>query len=376
MPMFQICREIFPSTKISVIVRPEFSVILEKNPNIDKIITRDKGSKYHGLNTSYKIIRQVRLEKFDSMLVLEHSILDSLIAKFVNIPNKITNCFSYLENKPLLLSSFFFKNTNHHKIIRDVKKSEIEGLVAFIHTVRKFYKKNSKASSAKKNPLSLSIQLEAEAKSKISEFLNSNNIQRPIIIDIYSNYYTKRWPLWFYSVLIRKLIKEYRSKILIVGNSTGNSINPKANSLERKLAKRLMQYIKIFQEPWVEENSYDLSGQLPLTELCALLPKAKLLIANDTSTISLAFASAIPSLVICGSTLFERGIPLISKKFRSLNSIRDTIEPLVITLQKDLPCHPCTIHGNHKCPLSHFQCMKSLLPKDVLIGVRQALTLT
>jgi heptosyltransferase-2 len=40
-----------------------------------------------------------------------------------------------------------------------------------------------------------------------------------------------------------------------------------------------------------------------------------------------------------------------------------------VTLQKQLYCRPCGIHGKRKCPEKHFRCMKQITVEEVMEAI-------
>lgn len=99
-------------------------------------------------------------------------------------------------------------------------------------------------------------------------------------------------------------------------------------------------------------NSYNLGGKFSLKELVYAVNEADLVITNDSGPMHIAAALGKRQIAFFGSTNLRLG-------FRPLNKN-------AIVIAKDLPCSPCTLHGEEKCPLGHFKCMKSISLDDIM----------
>lgn len=91
----------------------------------------------------------------------------------------------------------------------------------------------------------------------------------------------------------------------------------------------------------------NLCGQTSLYESLLLLTQAALVIGNDSASMHLASAAAVPMIAIFGPTVIEFGYrPWASEAF--------------VIENQTLACRPCGPHGHHKCPLGTHECMNSI----------------
>jgi heptosyltransferase-2 len=119
---------------------------------------------------------------------------------------------------------------------------------------------------------------------------------------------------------------------------------------ESRIADRLMTAL-----PDRIENR---CGSYSFEELALVMSQCDLIISADSGPMHLAAALNLPQIAIFGSTHPRLG-------FAPQN-------PKAIVLCADLPCQPCTLHGQDYCPLGHFECMKKISPgmlKDKVVKV-------
>jgi len=112
-PMLKEIKKSYPDIKLSVLVKPEAKQILEPLSFVDDIIVIDKNNqhKYWGM---FKIIQNVRNQKFDIILSPHQSFRTGLIVYFSQAPIRI----GY--NSASLSSVYNLKlqRTNKHEIHR------------------------------------------------------------------------------------------------------------------------------------------------------------------------------------------------------------------------------------------------------------------
>jgi ADP-heptose:LPS heptosyltransferase len=100
----------------------------------------------------------------------------------------------------------------------------------------------------------------------------------------------------------------------------------------------------------------DLSNASSLRELCALLSLCRALICSDSGPMHLASAVGTPVVALFGPTTREWGFYPAGE--------RD------IVLEKDLPCRPCSLHGENACPYGG-RCLTSISPEEILAAAQR-----
>jgi heptosyltransferase-2 len=102
------------------------------------------------------------------------------------------------------------------------------------------------------------------------------------------------------------------------------------------------------------------AGMFGYEDLLNSLQTCKLVISGDTGPMHLAAALNLPQIAIFGGTHPRLG-------FRPLN---DKAKVVYV----DLPCQPCSLHGDKTCPLGHFKCMKMLTPELLSSAIYEVLS--
>jgi ADP-heptose:LPS heptosyltransferase len=95
----------------------------------------------------------------------------------------------------------------------------------------------------------------------------------------------------------------------------------------------------------------DLRGKITLRETIAVISQGLATISNDSAIAHMSRAVGIKVLMIYGSTHPYFG-------FAPLKDEGDYIF-------KNLPCQPCSLHGQNSCKYKTFECLTSISPQEV-----------
>ncbi len=95
----------------------------------------------------------------------------------------------------------------------------------------------------------------------------------------------------------------------------------------------------------------DLRGKITLRETIAVISQGLATVSNDSAIAHISRAVDIKVLMIYGSTHPYFG-------FAPLKDEGDYIF-------KNLPCQPCSLHGQNSCKYKTFECLTSIFPKEV-----------
>jgi ADP-heptose:LPS heptosyltransferase len=144
----------------------------------------------------------------------------------------------------------------------------------------------------------------------------------------------KRWPLEYWSELIRK---EPSTRFVILGG-------PEDTFLEK--------LVEI--DP---SRVCNLAGRLSLESSAQVVAMSKALVSNDTGLMHVAEQRGVPCLALMGPAPF--GFPS---------------RPLTKIFELDLPCRPCSKHGQGPCVNPSFhQCLRGISPEQVSAALHQVL---
>lgn len=204
--------------------------------------------------------------------------------------------------------------------------------------------------SAKSYPLE--VYIDSESRRWAQEFLETHNLQNEMIIGIapcggqaFGEYaYIKRWPKNNFSLLLRRLIKEFNAKIFLF-----------AGAQEKSEIYDIMGFLKEYTA-----NCYEFTD-LSLQKMTALIEKCSLMVANDTGP--LRFADALNKKIVA---LFGP----VDEKVYGIYPSRPTC---VVITKKDLPCRPC--YRKFRLPqcLYDKKCLKSIEVEEVFKAVKKLL---
>lgn len=183
-----------------------------------------------------------------------------------------------------------------------------------------------------------------QAQQEIEQLLTSQGVQpgRALIACHVSanNGQSKRWPVPYWASLLDRLIREEHAQIVLTGA-------PGDLPLIEKITRHM------------HEQPLNLAGQTSLTQLAALLKRADLLISGDSGPMHMAAAVKTPLIAIHGPT-----DPALSGPVSRQATI----------LRSDIWCSPCyQAKDSADCRFFTTQCMKNVLPTQVLAVVRERL---
>lgn len=138
---------------------------------------------------------------------------------------------------------------------------------------------------------------------------------------------TKKWPKEYFAQLGRLL----EEKVVIVGGFED------ANDGEEICRQ-------------IGPNCRNMAGKLSIKQSGALIARAKYIVCNDSGPFHIARGVGTKAFVFFGPT--DPGM--------------FCYDQAAILIYAGLTCSPCSLHGDRKCPLGHFNCMRRLAPYKVL----------
>jgi len=154
---------------------------------------------------------------------------------------------------------------------------------------------------------------------------------------------TKKWPLSYFTELIKRLLVEQSNpkpfRLLLLGS----------------VHEKLLTDQIVAQLP-KNDVVLNLAGETSLDDLNRIYPHLDLLISNDSSPIHYGSAFDVPTVALFGATIPEMGFGPLASGSKTLGV-------------EGLPCRPCSDHGPQHCPLSHFKCMRDLTVDSVFAEV-------
>lgn len=181
------------------------------------------------------------------------------------------------------------------------------------------------------------LHVDPQARQEVEQLLCQEGVQpdKPLIACHVSsnNGQSKRWPIPYWATLIDRLICEDGAQVVLTG-APGD------------LPLIDMVILRMHERP------INLAGKTSLAQLAALLQRADLLISGDSGPMHIAGAVGTPLIAIHGPT-----DPALS----------GPVSPSATVLRSGIWCSPCyNAKDPADCRFSTTQCMKNILPSQVL----------
>jgi len=279
--------------------------LFKDHPFLHEVLVWDKGSQK--LMNFDKLMHRVWFAKYDAVINLQRFLLTGLMTAFSRAEVKIG-----FDKNPM---SFLFTKKIPHTVDRHVHETERN--VSLI------------ASLTDSLPEKPRLYPSAGDREKISSFITGVFYT----ISPASLWYTKQFPEEKWIGLIRMIPPGRR--VFLLGSKDDGELCARISSASGNA------------------EAINLAGKLSLLESTALMHHARMNFTNDSAAMHLASAINAPVTVVYCSTVPGFGFGPLSD------------DSTVIQTALTLPCRPCGLHGNRKCPEEHFQCALSIPADDL-----------
>ncbi|MDR2366503.1 MAG: glycosyltransferase family 9 protein [Deltaproteobacteria bacterium] len=311
LPSLAALREIFPESRISWLVEPQFADLLPGPPYVDDLVIFYKNDlKKKSLGDKIKYLWQLRKElharEFDLVIDLQGLMKSALISVLSGCRRRI-GYWELREGSSLVTKAIKGPNAKGHIIER------------YLDVIRYL------------GPTTAQVRYPLPdftgPREKMAQNLRGLGIEGPLaLIFPGASWETKRWPPGKYAALSKKLAAD--GLTVAVGGGPGDSA--------------LAQEVIALSRP---VGLTDLTGKTGLTDLMALVSLASLALGSDSGPLHMATATGTPTVSLFGPNDGNR---------------TGTYGPLSRNISSPAPCSPCF---KRKCPKS-FICMD-------MIGVDQ-----
>jgi len=322
-PVARTLKQAFPAAHITWVVGQGPAGLLEANPFIDEIYVwpREKWEDHmrHGRFTeAWKLWQQLRFDlrarNFDVALDVHGLFLSGMVAVASGAKRRIG-----LANTRELNSLFMTETA-------PAAEDETHIIQRYLSILQPF--------GIKPSTYNMTLEVTKRDEAFAAQFLAQSGVTPEhclIALVPATTWEAKNWPPEYFAALANELGQH--SVVMLCGGPA-----------DRQLAQQVLKQTEV--------TVIDAVGRTSLSQLAALLAKATVVIAGDTGPLHMAVAMGIPTVSIFGPTNPERFGPLGGN-----HSI----------LQADLSCRTCY---KTKCRLKHQQCMKVILPKQVMQALK------
>jgi heptosyltransferase-2 len=321
LPTLRAMRYLFPDSHISVLSRANLAELFMHEPSINDIIPYETAKGLKKLGAEIRLIKQLKLKRFDLVLILPRSFHSALVSFLTKIPERVGYAS---EGRSGLLTQSLTRT----------KELLTQHRVYYFLNLLSALTKDIKAVPFSAPRITLSAEEEKWAAAELASAIRNQQsaISNSLFIGLnpgatYGD--AKCWlPDRFVELSKRLLNKGQDYHILLFGGPA-----------EQKLSARISRAIG-------SNRVIDFTGKTSILQLAALLKRCKCLVTNDTGPMHVAAAVGTPVVAIFGPTDTTTTSPFGS---------RHTI------IRKTVSCAPCL---KRACPTDH-RCMKLITVDEV-----------
>ena len=322
-PAIRALKEQSPGRRITLLTSRSGAEVASLIPEVDKTISYDapwmKASVPPRDNAvEFQMIDQLNKCKFDAAVIFttfsQSPLPAALLTFLANIPLRLAHC----RENPYHLLTHWVPETDHfdQPTIRHEVRRQLD-LVASV------------GSQTVNERLSLRVPISAvkKARQRLTQIgLNEN---RPwIVLHPGATASSRRYPAESFAEVAQTLISTYGFQIVFTGTQP-----------EIELVETIQAYM--------DTDSFSLAGKLDLSELCALISIAPMLIANNTGPTHIAAALNTPVVDLYALTNPQHTPWKVPHRL----------------LFHDVPCKFCY---KSVCPLGHHHCLRRVEPETVV----------
>lgn len=330
-PALRALKKKFPDSLIYYLTAKWSKIIAQNIPYVDSVFTMSAAGEnkniFGKILESVKMIRNIKKEKFDAVVVFHRSTFSNLFAFLCRIP--VRAGFSY-KGKGRFLT---------HTVLFDSKKHEVERYLDVVKEI-----------GAKPDGTRTELKIPKDELNNIYSIFNINKITTHPIVAIHAaggaNPGTfmpiKRWEKEKFAKLADLIIDKYRANVLFIGDKS-----------DRELTLEIMGLMK--------NKPVNLTGETSISELIGLLGKCDIIIGGDSGPLHIAAAVGTAAVFLFGPSDPKLVAPA-GEKYK--------------IIWKQISCSPCytpdTVLQNinfSKCPSGTHECMKSISVEEVLKAV-------
>lgn len=329
-PAVKALRDYYPESRISYLTETGPSMLLQGNPHIDTIVTRDRKG---GFLQEVQLVQKLRKAKFDLVIDFFCNPRSAWMSFLTGAPHRIAAYRAgrawWYTYTPKILGELRYSAEDNLALLKAIG---IDGKLAapIVHVtedarqyIEEFFTMQGIQTHIKKKPCE-----SAEPFAKLS----SNPV---ITIDPTSRRQAKRWIPERYVQLADRLVEQYGATAIFIWGPG-----------ERKMIESLVKQGK---------HKLMLACPTDLMQLAALIEKSDLHIGNCSAPRHIAVAVGTPSLTVMGPTI------AVNWTYPS---------PMHRVVRGNVPCLEC-----HKTECKTHECMKALTVQEVEDAVEQLLAL-
>lgn len=298
-----------PQATIDVLAPLWSAALVDRMPQINKLVSADFRHGKLGLGVRYRLGRQLRDDGYTHAIVLPNSLKSALVPAFAKIPVRIG-----------------FVGEQRWGLLTDIRRLDKQALPM---TAQRFVALGLTKNAELQTVPPPHLKVEQEQAVKALEKYQLNN-DKPVLVLCPGAEFgrSKQWPAQHYAqVALNYLNKGWQ--VWLMGSVQDVAICEEINQI-------------------TDQQCEVIAGKTALAEAVDLISLASLVISNDSGLMHIAAALQIPLVAVYGSTDPGHTPPL---------SDNHAIARL------GLECSPCF---KRECPLEHLNCLQQLEPRQVI----------
>jgi predicted lipopolysaccharide heptosyltransferase III len=303
-PVIRELQATYPQAAIDMMVTPAVASAAQGNPYVRQVICYDKRGSHKKFRNLWALLQGLRQEKYDLVVSMNFALRGAALAWAIGATYRL----GYDTQK----AGFFL--THRADPDRSVVKKETQHHLDLLQAI-----------GIVSDNTSLEFQIPQAAEESLVKKYQGRTPRSLIVICPFGRYALKNWQIDKYVTVI-KVLSEQTECVLIGG------------------AEERGQLATLQAE--VGADVTVLAGNLSLTEVAALLKKAKLLLTVDTGPLHLAAAVGTPIVALFGPTDHRKWGP---------EGRQDRI------FYHQTECWPC---GKREC--NHQSCLDKIEPQQVI----------
>jgi heptosyltransferase II len=314
LPLLSEIKRRFPRSQLSLLCTPAGRELLLDYPIVDEIIVDDKKGADRGWMGLWRKARLLRAQRFTLALCPHKSFRSGWLLFLANIPFRV----GFAQSK----SAFLF----HARVKRKRERHDVERTLSILEGL------GIRTDDCER---ALELPITAGLEEQVTRQLITAGVDTTkMLVGIHpgSVWATKRWSAEGFSRLIELFKQKYQCEILLFGGSEDAEVVAKVQNLCGGCAVSLV-------------------NRISLHDLPAALSLCRIFITNDSGPMHVAVARGVPVVAIFCATTPELGFYPYSSR--------------AIVVEKDLPCRPCSSHGNRRCPLGTEDCIRLIRAEEV-----------
>lgn len=270
-PVFHALRQRFPQARISWLIRPDCTGILETLCGLDEIIAFDRqrfsrfGRSFTVTREFFSYLKQLRQKRFDLVLDLQGLFRSGFLSRATAAGVRLGPA-----------------NAREGATIFYTHKIPIPAGEHIVESLWRFAEMFDVTAECKV----FDVNIDPQAKKRAQELLSKSNVpdQKYAVLLIGGTEAAKRWPMKRYAQLADWLKQRYDLPSLLLG----------AGQTEHTLADQVVRQSRC--------GVVNLVGQTNLQELLSILESSKLVIGNDSGPLHLAAAVDVVLIGLYGPT--------------------------------------------------------------------------